>query len=196
MNLEISNAQAGTWKRIKAQHIIAAAGVALAVSAVIGGVTIRNDNSAPSAPSVASPASISRPAPLPETFVYVVGSQAEAAELSSGIANASQEAVDSASRHVFVADSPEAEASLLTMQGELDQAGTAQSVRFIDLRSGASVPAFESRPADYVEVVTPEAELLSTGLTPSWPTEIADRPVYIQAVTPEAEMVSAGMNLP
>jgi hypothetical protein len=196
MNLGISNAQVGTWKRIKTQHIIAAAGVALAVSAVIGGVSLRQSNSSPATPRSSSPASISRTAPLPQSFVYVVGSQAEAAELSSGIANASEEAVDSASRQVFVADSPEAEASLLTMQGELALAGTAQSVRFIDLRSGASVPAFESRPADYVQVVTPEAELLSTGLTPSWPTEIADRPVYIQAVTPEAEMLSVGMNLP
>jgi hypothetical protein len=38
--------------------------------------------------------------------------------------------------------------------------------------------------------------MLSTGLTPSWPTTIADRPVYIQVVTPEAELLSTGMSLP
>ena len=196
MNLGISNTQSTNWKRIKTQHVIAAAGVALAVSALIGGISLRESNPAPSSPRAAAPASIARQAPLPETFVYIVGSQAEAAELTSGIANASEEAVDSASRQVFVADSPEAEANLLTMQGEIVLAGTADAVRIVDLRGGAPFPASDSRPAEYVQVVTPEAELLSTGLTPSWPTTSADRPVYIQVVTPEAEMLSAGMNLP
>jgi hypothetical protein len=196
MNLGISNTQSINWKRIKAQHVIAAAGVALAVSAVIGGVSLRQSNSSPATPRSASPASIARQAPLPETFVYIVGSQAEAAELTSGIANASEEAVDSASRQVFVADSPEADANLVTMLGELMAAGTAENVRFVDLRGGAPVPAFDSRPAEYVQVVTPEAELLSTGINPSWQTTTADRPAYIQVVTPEAELLSTGMSLP
>jgi hypothetical protein len=196
MNLGISSAQSTTWKRFKAQHIVAAAGVALAVSALIGGVSLRESKSTPSAPRSAAPASFARQAPLPDTFVYIVGSQAEAAELTSGIANASEEAVDSTFRQVFVVDSLKAEVDLATMQGELFLAGTAEKVRIVDLRGGARVPAFDSRPAEYVQVVTPEAEMLSTGLTPSWPTTIADRPVYIQVVTPEAELLSTGMSLP
>ena len=194
MNLGISNSQVSTWKRIKTQHLIAAAGVALAVSVVIGGVSLRDGKSTPAAPRSVAPASIARQAPLPETFVYIVGSQAEAAELTSGIANASEEVVDSTSRQVFVVDSLKAEADLATMQGELFLAGTADTVRIVDLRGGAPLPAFGSRPAEYVQVVTPEAEMLSTGLTPSWATTIADGPVHIQVVTPEAEMLSTGIN--
>ena len=72
MNLGISNTQFGTWKRIKAQHIAAAAGVALAVSAVIGRPCVtpsRNDSSKPPAPARSGRRRhfrLSQPAPQPE----------------------------------------------------------------------------------------------------------------------------------
>jgi hypothetical protein len=193
VNLGISNSNSATWKRFKVQQIAAAASVGLAVAAAVGGLTLRDSNPAPSSPRAASPASIARQAPLPETFVYVVGSQAEAAELTSGIANASEETGSTANRQVFIVDSLKAEADLVTMQGELALAGTADSVRIVDLRGGAPVTAFDSRPAEYVQVVTPEAEVLSTGINPSWQTAPAE---YVEHVTPEAEMLSTGMSLP
>jgi hypothetical protein len=195
MNLGISNTHSTNWKRFKAQQIAAAASVGLAVAAAVGGLTLRDSNPAPG-PRSASPASIARQAPLPETFVYVVGSQAEAAELTSGIANASEETGSTANRQVFIVDSLKAEADLVTMQGELALAGTAENVRIVDLRGGAPVTAFDSRPSPYVEVVTPEAEILSTGLIASSAPTIADRPAYVEVLTPEAEMLSTGMSLP
>jgi hypothetical protein len=129
MNLGISNTHSTSWKRFKAQQIAAAASVGLAVAAAVGGLTLRDSNPAPSSPRAAAPASIARQAPLPETYVYIVGSQAEAAELTSGIANASEEAVDGASRQVFVVDSLKAEHDLLTMHGELVLAGGKTSLR-------------------------------------------------------------------
>jgi hypothetical protein len=202
MNLGISNTHSTSWKRFKAQQIAAAASVGLAVAAAIGGLTLR-DNPAPSSPRAAAPAPIARQAPLPETFVYVVGSQAEAAELTNGIANASEEAVDGASRQIFVVDSLKAEGDLLTMQGELVLAGTAENVRFVDLRDSAPIPAFDSRPKattapfsgslglnDYAGMEV--AGVPSTKAT----TANADGPVYTQVVTPEQEMLSTGMSLP
>jgi len=145
MNLGIST-QGNTWKRIKNQHIIAAAGVALAVSAVIGGVAIRDSGSSSSAPRSAAPASVSQPAPQPQTFVYVVGSQAEAIELQNAFTGAALESGVDTYRHVMVVDSAETEEGLQIMQGELLQAGTADSVTIVDLRPGApAAQAFSSR---------------------------------------------------
>jgi hypothetical protein len=48
----ISNPQVGTFKRIKMQYVVAAAGVALAAAAIAGGLTLRNDIAAPAPSSV------------------------------------------------------------------------------------------------------------------------------------------------
>ena len=194
MNLGIGNAQSATWKRIKTQHIAAAASVGLAVAAAVGGLTLRDSTSSTS-PSPVSPASITRPAPQPETFLYVVGSQAEAIELQDSFATAALESGVDIQRYIFVADSPEAEAALQVMQAELMQAGPGAAT-VADLRFGGPVQGIGS-PADYSQVVTPEAEALSTGVNPSGQTAPVSRPVeYVEFLTPEAEMLSAGMTLP
>jgi hypothetical protein len=144
MNLGIST-QVSNWKRIKNQHIIVAAGIALAVSALATGVVLR-DTTPSGGPKATSPASISRQAPLPQTYIYLVGSQEQAAELTAGFANAAVETGADALRQAIVIDSPEAEASLQTMIGELSQAGTAGSVNIVDVRPGApSADVFSSR---------------------------------------------------
>ena len=144
MNLGIST-QGNTWKRIKKQNIVAAAGIALAVSALATGVVLR-DTTPSGGPIATSPASISRQAPVPQTFIYLVGSQEQAAELTAGFANAAVETGADALRQAMVIDSPEAEASLQTMLGELSEAGTAGSVNIVDVRPGApSAGALESR---------------------------------------------------
>jgi hypothetical protein len=48
----ISTLQFGSFKRIKTQYVAAVAGVALATAAVAGGLTLRNDASAPAPRSV------------------------------------------------------------------------------------------------------------------------------------------------
>jgi hypothetical protein len=134
MNLGISNTQVAVWKRIKTHHIFMAAGVALAVSALITGVSLRNDASAPGTTGVAAPASISHEAPLPQSFVYLAGSQAEADALEAAIATSSLESGDAGYKFVMVVDSAEAEGQLQTLMGELDAAGTAGSVTIVDQR--------------------------------------------------------------
>jgi hypothetical protein len=147
-----------------------------------------------------------------------VGSQAEAEELRQAFATAGSEIGDNSLRSVFVVDSAEAEASLLVAHGELMMVGNGT---IVDLRAGLPVRDFVSRPeyvevvtpeaellsagmsiswqaadgrAEYVEAVTPEAELLSTGVNPSWQTTFADEQEYVETLTPEMEMLSAGMN--
>ena len=53
MSSTISITQVGTFKRFKAQYIAAAAGIALAVTAVAGGLALRNDT----APTTSAPIS-------------------------------------------------------------------------------------------------------------------------------------------
>ncbi len=137
MNLGISNTQVSTWKRIKTQHIVAAAGVALAVSALVGGLAIRDSGSSSSSFRAAGQASVSQPAPQPQTFVYVVGSQAEAGELQNAFSGAELESGVDIYRIVIVVDSAEVEAGLQIMQGELVQAGGSNFVSMVDLRAAA-----------------------------------------------------------
>lgn len=52
------NTQVGTFKRIKTQYVAAAAGIALAASALIGGLALQNNGATSRTPSIA-PASVS-----------------------------------------------------------------------------------------------------------------------------------------
>jgi len=148
MNLGIST-QGNTWKRIKNQNIVVAAGIALAVSALATGVVLR-DTTPSGGPKATSPASISQQAPLLQTYIYLVGSQEQAAELTAGFTGAALESGVDSFRQVFVVNSPEAEASLQTMIGELAQAGNAGSVYFVDVRPGAPEQDVFSGPSDVV----------------------------------------------
>jgi hypothetical protein len=132
MNLGITNSQASTWKRIKTQHIATAASAALLVSALVGGISFRNENS-PGVSRAGSPVAASQPA-QPQSFLYVVGSQAEADALLQGIATGGLDAGDSAYRNVMVVDTPAAAQDLRIMQGELELSGQANAVTVVDLR--------------------------------------------------------------
>jgi hypothetical protein len=60
MNSTISTTQINTWKRIKAQYIVGAAGIALAVTAIAGAVSL--DSNSPASPATRS-VSISQSGP-------------------------------------------------------------------------------------------------------------------------------------
>jgi hypothetical protein len=133
----ISNGYNSTWKRLKTQHIAVAAAGALAFSALIGGVAIQEQTSAPSAPSQQA----ARPAPSfdvagspAQVLVYVVGSEAEASALRDSFVGAAYETEDNVLRDVIVVNSPEGEAGLQIMQGELQTAGVTDTTTVLDLR--------------------------------------------------------------
>jgi hypothetical protein len=134
MNLGISNTQVSAWKRIKTQHIAAAAGVALVVSALVAGFSLRNDSATPGAPQATAPSTINQPSPQPQSFVYVVGGQAEAEALVPGLATSAQERGDGAYASIMVVDSLAAERDLQIMLGELELSGQAGAVTVVDLR--------------------------------------------------------------
>jgi len=136
MNLGISNGYNSTWKRLKTQHIAVAAAGALAVSALIGGVAIQEQSAAPSTPSQQT----ARPVPafdvagsVSQALIYVVGSEAEASALRASFVNADYETEANVLRDVIVVNSPEGEAGLQAVQGELLSAGLAGPT-LIDLR--------------------------------------------------------------
>jgi hypothetical protein len=183
MNLGISNSQVSTWKRIKTHHIAVAAGVALAVSAVVSGASIIKDTGSSPAPRASVPASF-RSVPQPQTFIYVVAGQAEATQLEQGLATASLESGSEFNHTVVVAD-PQNEAA---MMGDLMLAANTSTVTVIDLRGGPAVQAIGSQ-AEFSQVLTPEAEMLSTGMN------AAQAPAYSQIIIAEAEILSTGLNV-
>ena len=136
MNLGINNGYNSTWKRLKTQHIAVAAAGALAVSALIGGVAIQEQSSAPSTPSQQA----ARPVPAfdvagspSQALIYVVGSEAEASQLRASFISADYETEANVLRDVIVVNSPEGEAGLQIMQGELQTAGVMDTT-VLDLR--------------------------------------------------------------
>ena len=136
MNNGISNGYNNAWKRIKTQHIAVAAAGALAFSALVGGVAIQEQSSAPNSLSQQT----TRPAPSSdvagsrsEVLVYVVDSEAQASALQASFVNADQESETNILREVIVVNSPESEAGLQAVQGELLSAGLAGPT-VIDLR--------------------------------------------------------------
>jgi hypothetical protein len=132
----ISNGYNSTWKRLNTQHIAVAAAGALAFSALIGGVAIQEQGSAPSTPSqqAARPVPAFDVAGIPsQVLVYVVGSEAEASQLRASFVNADYETEANVLREVIVVHSPEGEAELQIMQGELQTAGVTDTT-VVDLR--------------------------------------------------------------
>jgi hypothetical protein len=142
MNLGISSTQVSTWKRIKSQHLIAAAGIALAVSVTVAGVSIRDGSRSPSGPRVAPPAASQQQSRPAETLLYIVGSQADATSLYAAFNEAASLENDDAVRHVVVAGPGLGQAELYTLEGELYSALLA-GVTIIDLRA----PPADIRPA-------------------------------------------------
>jgi hypothetical protein len=136
MNLGITNGYNNTWKRLKTQHIAVAAAGALAVSALIGGVAIQEQGSGPSTTSQQAartvPAFDVAGSPA-QVLVYVVGSEAEASKLRASFVTADYETEANVLRDVIVVDSPEGEAGLQIMQGELQTAGITDTT-ILDLR--------------------------------------------------------------
>jgi hypothetical protein len=132
----ISNGYNSTWKRLKTQHIAVAAAGALAFSALIGGVAIQEQSSAPSTPSQQTARSVpafdiaGSPA---QALIYVVGSEAEASALRASFVNADYETEANILRDVIVVDSPEGEAGLQIMQGDLAAAAHTNTT-VVDLR--------------------------------------------------------------
>jgi hypothetical protein len=77
MNLAITNTSARTWKAVKAHYIIAAAGVALALSSVIGAASLSIDwSGSGSAASRSVPPAVASADQRYVTY-YLVGSEAE-----------------------------------------------------------------------------------------------------------------------
>ena len=132
----INNRQNNTWKRIKTQHVALAGAAALAVSVLIGGIAVQEQSSAPSTPSQQA----ARPVPAfdvagteSQVLVYVVGSESEASALQSAFVSAAYETEENVLRDVIVVNSPEGEAGLQIMQGELLSA-TGTGTTILDLR--------------------------------------------------------------
>jgi hypothetical protein len=123
MNFAIARTQAIGWKRLKVGYVVAAAALALALTAAVGIAFTRDGGSGP-----ANPASISQPAPLAgfkasQTYVYVVGSQEEAVELEGALDEARTMALTNDFYEVLVVDTLEAEASYQLSLRELADAG-------------------------------------------------------------------------
>jgi hypothetical protein len=79
MNLTFGNAASNTWKSLKVQHIAAAAGIALAVSAAIGIVSWKSQTPAPEAVSSRSSwTAVAQPA-SPRVVFYLAASEEQAA---------------------------------------------------------------------------------------------------------------------
>jgi hypothetical protein len=137
MNLQISSHKDSAWKRVKTQHIALSAAAALAASALIGGVAVREHNPAgtvPSQPAAPSAGSLNDTRNTPaQALIYVVGNTAHAEELRNAIATAALEDVSGGHREVLHVDSPRAEAELQIRQGELLSVPNTGTI-LIDLR--------------------------------------------------------------
>jgi hypothetical protein len=137
MNFAIGKTQATGWKRLKVGYVVAAAALALAVTAAVGIAFARDGGSGPSAaPSIVQPAPQARLQP-PLTYIYVVSSQEEAIPLETMLDEARTLAITNDLYEVLVVDTPEAEASLQLAQKELADAGlpgTPSGVTLVDTR--------------------------------------------------------------
>jgi hypothetical protein len=121
MNFAIGNTQAIGLKRLKVGYAVAAAALALAVTAAVGIAFTLDGGSGPS-----SLQSIARPAPQaavnpPLTYVYVVSSQEQTIALERAFNEADGE--KDILYEVLVVDTPEGEASLQLALKELMDAG-------------------------------------------------------------------------
>jgi hypothetical protein len=135
MNFAIARTHAIGRKRLKVGYVVAAAALALALTA---GVTIaftRDGDSGPSgSASIAQSTAQERVEPS-QAYIYVVGSQQEAIALE-GAFNEVDVGTD-VLYEVLVIDTPEAEASFLLTQKELNDlqlSGALQGVTLIDTR--------------------------------------------------------------
>jgi hypothetical protein len=121
MNFAIGRTQAIGWKRLGVRHVVAAAALALGISAAAA-IAFTWDGGSESS----GPASISQAAPLAgfkasQTYVYVVGSQEEAVNLERAFNEADGDT--NFLYEVLVVDTPEAEANFQLAQRELSDAG-------------------------------------------------------------------------
>ena len=73
---------------------------------------------APQVPSLPAFATPSRP----QTYVYIVSSEAEATQLLMGMQDASSLESDVDTRHILVVDSPDYETALSMLEQEIEQA--------------------------------------------------------------------------
>jgi hypothetical protein len=135
MNFEIARPQAIGWKRLKVGYVVAAAALALALTAAVGIAFTRDGGSGSSgSASIAQSATQERVQPS-QAYIYVVGSQQEAIALE-GAFNEVDVGTD-VLYEVLVIDTPEAEASFLLTQKELNDlqlSGALQGVTLIDTR--------------------------------------------------------------
>jgi hypothetical protein len=137
MNLTIGTTRVSTWKQIKAQYVAAACGLALGASALVATSPWQHTSTRPASPVATAPTvSLFQPAG-PHQFIYfLVGSQAEAAQLQATLssewagyeASARDTGVD-----VLVVDSPQKESLIGESARELMQQGA--NYRFVDLRA-------------------------------------------------------------
>jgi hypothetical protein len=133
MNFAIGRTQAIGWKRLKVGYVVAAAALALAITAAVGIAFTRDGGSGSSGASIAQSATQGRVQPS-QAYIYVVGSQEEAIRLEMGI---DESLTPNVSHEVLVVDTPEAEASFQLMQKELNDlqlSGALQGVTLIDTR--------------------------------------------------------------
>jgi hypothetical protein len=121
LNFAIGNTQALGWKRLKLGYVVAAAALALAVTAAAGIALTRDGSSGQSGPSNITQPEVSGRVQQSQTYIYVVGSQEEAVNLERAFNEA-----DGGTNFLFevlVVDTPEAETSFQLAQRELSDAG-------------------------------------------------------------------------
>ena len=132
MSLTINSATFGTWKRMKAQYVVAIAGAALALSVAIGVGAWQVSDSGGSAKT--SPAAAAQPAAVGSHVIYVVDSPEEAQAVAAFEMAASQ-AGQPVGRFEIIDASGVNDASFSELMSYTLQAAQAgESVQVFDLR--------------------------------------------------------------
>jgi hypothetical protein len=145
MSITMGNSSMNTFKRVKMQYLALVGGAAIAVAAVIGVTSIDGDSkTAPQSGIAPAPAVGWSVADFPRVIYYVVESDEARSRLEAALAEGNRERMElgvpenpNLSLHIFVADSPEAEAAAMhtiyNANAEAMEFGTF-TVDFVDLR--------------------------------------------------------------
>jgi hypothetical protein len=140
MSVDISEAQGSASGPGWIQQIALAAAAALAFAALVGGVAMREQTPARSAPEQQQSRVWAAEVPvfdavesLPQVLVYIVGSEAAAESLRAQLDGGAGEVGERVAWEIYVVDSLEEEVNLLIMQAEVMEAGQGAAT-LIDMR--------------------------------------------------------------
>lgn len=141
MSVEYGEVEDGGWWQGLAMPIAMSVVGAIAFAVLVGGVAIREGGFSSAKPArvvAAREVAESRPkydsepaTDRPRMTIYVVGTQEEARELEPALASVAMDSMHL--QTVYVVDSPEAQASLILLQGDIGQFST-DVTSIVDLR--------------------------------------------------------------